>query len=108
MIKINEGFICDFCGFINPPAKKTCRNHCLNCILSKHVDLDKPGDRKSTCLGKMLVKNVIVDMKKSFFTLAYECEKCGKIIKNKSAIDDDHEKIIEIAEKLANEKIRKR
>ena len=29
------------------------RNHCPYCLTSRHVDLNKPGDRRATCLSKM-------------------------------------------------------
>ncbi|MDD6991372.1 MAG: RNHCP domain-containing protein, partial [Oscillospiraceae bacterium] len=46
----NETFTCKVCGWICTPegAGTEHRNHCPNCLSSKHVD-DEPGDRASDC-----------------------------------------------------------
>ncbi len=46
--KIDEEFICENCGKKVEPLGYTCRNHCNNCLYSKHVDIN-PGDREETC-----------------------------------------------------------
>ncbi|MEK7557331.1 MAG: RNHCP domain-containing protein [Patescibacteria group bacterium] len=52
-IPINEGFTCESCHAQVGPAKGTFRNHCPQCLTSKHVDDALPGDRASTCGGCM-------------------------------------------------------
>jgi hypothetical protein len=99
-IVINNFFECEWCGEKNFPAKSTCRNHCKSCFSSKHVDLDFPGDRKSECFGRMIVKHVIPHNSKEWI-LIHECTKCKKVIKNKIAEDDDIDNLIDII-KLKN------
>ena len=64
------------------------RDHCPFCLYSRHVDQDKPGDRKSTCKSKM--KPIGLTFKNNSWELmiVYECLGCGKIIKNRCAGDD--------------------
>lgn len=94
----NDSFECEWCGEKNSPAKSTCRNHCKYCFSSKHVDLEFPGDRKSKCLGKMIVKDVIPHSSKGWI-IVHECIKCKKIIKNKVAEDDNINNLIKIVKK---------
>ncbi len=99
----NNGFICLYCTENNPPAPKTCRNHCRKCFCSKHVDDIFPGDRASACFGKMRVKNIFYDEKNDFIFL-HECEKCKKCIKNKASLDDDRDMLFEILQKIRKER----
>ena len=76
----NDGFSCEYCGEQNPPAEKTCRNHCRKCLHSKHVDND-PGDRQNSCHGKMIPVAVFSGNKKrilSFFIFVNDVEKSEK------------------------------
>ena len=93
--KINEPFICLHCGHENPPAPKTCRNHCQKCLCSLHVDRDTPGDRLSECGG--LMKPVGIDVKGGQMeVIIFRCEKCGKGGRNKIAEDDDRGALLEV------------
>ena len=88
-IMINEDFECENC---NKPVKKLeswwARNHCPNCLYSKHLDLNKPWDRLSECLG--LLKPIWIEHKKNkWYCIKYECKKCLKISINKVADDDN-------------------
>ncbi|MBA3724412.1 MAG: RNHCP domain-containing protein [Candidatus Levybacteria bacterium] len=50
------GFTCSHCKqfiVIDDSMGTAHRNHCNYCLWSKHVDLQKPGDRKATCHGGM-------------------------------------------------------
>ncbi|OGJ42265.1 hypothetical protein A3B60_03170 [Candidatus Peregrinibacteria bacterium RIFCSPLOWO2_01_FULL_39_12] len=95
-IVINEGFVCQKCGENNPPLKKTCRNHCRKCLYSFHVDENSPGDRESLC--KNLMEPVSMDFNgKKGWIIFHKCTKCGKIIKNKSAEDDNFEEIVQLS-----------
>ena len=96
MKKINEGFVCKHCGFKNGPAEKTCRNHCAQCLYSMHIDKDTPGDRKSAC-GSMMIPFSIDKSGKKGIMITHKCLKCGKISRNKTADDDNMEKIIEVS-----------
>ena len=46
----DEKFICENCGFDVKELGYTARDHCPNCLYSKHVDIN-PGDRSSECGG---------------------------------------------------------
>ncbi len=87
---INEGFVCEACGLINAPAKGTCRNHCITCLTSKHVDGDMPGDRASSCHG--LMRAIAVEgSDPEKLDLIHKCLSCGKKQRNKTAQDDNQD-----------------
>ncbi|MDA1061229.1 MAG: RNHCP domain-containing protein [bacterium] len=96
-ITINEGFTCKKCGKDNPPHLSSCRNHCIKCLHSLHVDKETPGDRLSECHSLMPPFKVEKDGKKGWM-IYHKCEKCGKIIPNKAAEDDNFEEIIMLTE----------
>jgi DNA-directed RNA polymerase subunit RPC12/RpoP len=95
-IKINEEFICKNCGFQNEKHKNSCRNHCTKCLFSLHLDKEIPGDRESNCKGLMEPILIKQNSKKGFI-ISHKCLKCRKIIQNKSAEDDNFDKLIEIS-----------
>lgn len=98
--KINDAFICVFCGHINPPAPRTCRNHCQKCLKSLHVDKN-PGDRAEECGGTMMP--IDIEFKRGEMkSIIFRCEKCGMIRKNKIAEDDDRERMGEVVLKKIN------
>ena len=45
---IDEKFICENCGYEVDKLNYTARDHCPNCLWSKHVDIN-PGDRLNDC-----------------------------------------------------------
>lgn len=85
---INEGFQCRNCGATVPPQKGTCRNHCTACLFSLHVDAVYPGDRASPCHALMMPIGVTQSGKKGWILL-HKCIKCGVVIRNKMADDDN-------------------
>ena len=90
----NEGFICINCGAENPPAPKTCRNHCRECLVSLHVDKN-PGDRAEECKG--IMKPIQIEMSRgSMSDIVFQCEKCGVVRRNKIAIDDKREALLSV------------
>lgn len=93
--KNDDSFICENCGAVVPKLKVTSRDHCPNCLYSKHVDI-YPGDRKETCHG--LLKPVGIERFKDTYKILYECEKCGYKHKNVMASDDNFDKIIELSQ----------
>lgn len=104
MKKINETFTCLECGKTVPLAEKTCRNHCPRCFASQHVDGDIPGDRKGVpCGGAMYPR--AYELKNGMTKIMFECVKCGKIHRNKAAVDDARgvldEKILQYRIKFA-------
>ncbi len=96
---INEGFICDICQHQNPPATKTCRNHCQQCLCSKHVDIN-PGDRAEKCHGILRPSNFIIKGG-SLSKIVFTCDRCGTVRKNKPADDDNKETIFILMQKLS-------
>lgn len=85
---INEGFQCGNCSAQVPPQQGSCRNHCTQCLTSRHVDAEFPGDRASKCLGLMKPIGLTQSGKKGWIVL-HECIKCGRTIRNKLADDDN-------------------
>jgi hypothetical protein len=96
-IPINEGFSCENCDKQIPKAQGTFRNHCPFCLYSKHVDEVTPGDRKSDCGGLMKPIRVEKDSKREWM-IVHQCLKCQKISRNRTAADDNKDKLIKIAE----------
>jgi len=96
----NTAFECFFCGEENPPAERTCRNHCRKCLSAVHLDEKFPGDRASICHGEMKISEISPHPKHDF-TFEHTCIKCNKTIKNKSADDDSRQKIFEFLEEKA-------
>ena len=91
---IDESFTCKVCGSKVNPLGYTARDHCPKCLSSIHID-NYPGDRNCTCHG--ILKAIGVEKgKKDTYKIIYQCEKCAMIKRNKMAIDDDMDKIIEI------------
>jgi len=98
MRKINEEFICEQCGEMNGKAEKTCRNHCVSCLYSKHLDEESPGDRASKCLGLMEPIKIDYSGKKGFM-IVHECLQCQKKILNKASPEDSIQVLTRIMNK---------
>ncbi len=84
----NTAFKCLNCSVENLALKGGLRNHCKNCLFSLHLDFEIPGDRLSSCKALMKVAGLDYNGKKGYI-LIHECLKCGKIMRNKMAKDDD-------------------
>lgn len=94
-IDINEDFECLHCGFGNKASEKSCRNHCVKCLYSLHVDQDVPGDRLSDC--KQLMEPVALEQHgKKGQMIVHQCTVCKKQIRNKVAPDDDLDALIQL------------
>lgn len=86
----NTPFQCEHCGaHIKPLTNGSFRNHCPYCLYSKHMD-NTPGDRASDCRGLMEPISIEYSPKKGY-QIVHRCEKCGKVGKNKVAINTEHE-----------------
>lgn len=90
----NESFICENCGFEVSPLSYTSRDHCPNCLYSKHVDIN-PGDRSNSCKGLLIPQKI--EKFKDTFKIIYTCEKCKQQHKNIIANDDNMDIIIELS-----------
>lgn len=86
------------------------RNHCPFCLWSKHVDLEKPGDRKALCGAGMepvglTFKQEGVDKygrpRQGELMSIHHCtnQDCGKISINRIAGDDSPEEILKVFER---------
>ena len=95
--EIDEEFICDNCGAVVPKLRYSSRDHCTNCLHSKHVDIN-PGDRMEECHGDLEPVSLEIDSKKGY-VIIYRCKKCGAIRRNKAAKDDNMDLIIELSSK---------
>lgn len=84
--KRNEAFTCENCGLSVPAAHRTCRNHCPECLYSKHVDV-YPGDRANTCGGLMKPIGYENTSHKGLMIL-YRCTACGFQGRNIALLDD--------------------
>ena len=83
MIKNDNGFICKSCGAEVKPLGYTSRNHCPFCLCSLHVDVN-PGDRANGCGGILRPFKAEPDAKRGYI-IYHRCEKCGAVVRNKSA-----------------------
>lgn len=94
-IRKKENFICDTC---DTPVRGTgYTNHCPECLFSKHVDKDLPGDRQSKCQG--LMEPINLELKHNQQYLIHHCQKCGKTSRNKTSPEDNFEKLLAITKK---------
>ncbi len=91
---IDEAFVCINCKTKVNPLNYSARDHCPNCLCSRHFDIN-PGDRASTC-GGLLIPIDGEKGKNDTWKIIYKCTKCGIIKKNKMAIDDNYDLLIKI------------
>ena len=93
-VRKKEDFICQNCGKKIIGSGYT--NHCPNCLYSKHVDLNIPGDRENKCGG--LMKPINIEKKSDKYIILHKCLKCGTKKKNKASRFDSFETLIKISE----------
>lgn len=91
---IDEDFICENCSFHVKKLGYTARDHCPNCLYSKHVDIF-PGDRANSCHG--LLRPIGIEKFKNTYKIVYKCMKCQNIHKNIIASDDNYDLIVELS-----------
>lgn len=91
-IRKKEDFVCQVCGKKVVGSGYT--NHCPNCLYSKHVDENTPGDRGSDCKG--LMEPLRVEVKKGNYVIIHKCKKCGKEMRNKASKEDNFEVILKL------------
>jgi hypothetical protein len=101
----NDAFTCENCGAeVLPLTGGSCRNHCPQCLCSKHLD-EVPGDRAVTCGGLMECVAVQHDARRGWM-LVHRCLRCGALKRNRAALDDpvqpdSFEAILEAARRAA-------
>jgi hypothetical protein len=88
--EFDQAFKCGHCKqFIGAPISGgRQRNHCPNCLYSRHVDDSMPGDRKSTC-GSLMKPIGVMMRRNGELVLIHECVGCGKQDPNRIAADDN-------------------
>jgi hypothetical protein len=86
----DQAFKCGHCKqFIGaPPTGGRQRNHCPNCLYSRHVDDTRPGDRKSDCHALMEPAGILV-RRNGEESIIHRCLGCGKEDPNRIAADDN-------------------
>ncbi len=97
----NNAFVCGNCGrgVLAAQSGTLNRNHCPECLWSRHVDL-RTGDRMSVCRGMMEPIGIWVK-KDEEWSLIHRCVKCGFIRANRIAGDDNNEELMSLASKPA-------
>lgn len=93
---MDEPFICENCKEKVEPLHYSARDHCPNCLYSKHVDI-LPGDRSNPCQGLLIP--IGISKYKDTYKIVYQCEKCHQLHRNIMANDDNMDKIIELSTK---------
>ena len=91
---MDEEFICLNCGYKVSKLIYTARDHCPNCLYSRHVDI-MPGDRMNECCG--LMKPIGIEKYKNTYKIIYKCLSCGEVHKNIMAQDDDYDMIVKLS-----------
>ena len=90
-------FRCRHCGLDVPlDAPGTAhRNHCPNCLWSRHVD-DDPGDRAAEC-GSAMEPIAVCVRGAGEWVLVHRCTFCDEIHLNRTAGDDNPLLLIQVA-----------
>jgi hypothetical protein len=77
------------------------RNHCPNCLWSRHVD-ERPGDRASGC-GAGMEPIAISVRGRGEWVLIHRCRGCDRLVANRTAGDDSPLLLVKLAvQPLAN------
>ena len=107
MLKRKAEFKCLHCGeLVSLKAVGTRqRNHCPFCLWSRHVDLERAGDRKSKCGKGMMPIGLTFKQKgadkygklgQGELMLIHKCVGCGKVSLNRIAGDDSGKEILKV------------
>jgi hypothetical protein len=64
------------------------RNHCPNCLWSRHLDDDTPGDRDARC-GSLMEPIAITVRGDGEWVLIHRCGGCDELHLNRTAADDN-------------------
>jgi len=64
------------------------RNHCPNCLWSRHLDDDTPGDRAADC-GSLMEPIAISVRSDGEWVLVHRCTGCDEVHLNRTAADDN-------------------
>ncbi|PSK88763.1 RNHCP domain-containing protein [Murinocardiopsis flavida] len=94
----HESFRCVHCHLDVPErAPGTAhRNHCPNCLYSKHVDADVPGDRAAECHARMEPISIAV-RGAGEWVIIHRCTRCDELSANRTAGDDNPLPLVRMA-----------
>jgi hypothetical protein len=83
-------FRCRHCGLdVSTHAPGTAhRNHCPNCLWSRHLDHDSPGDRAAEC-GSSMEPIAISVRGDGEWVIVHRCTGCDDLNLNRTAGDDN-------------------
>ena len=83
-------FRCRHCGADVPvrAAGTAHRNHCPNCLWSRHLDDDTPGDRAADC-GSAMEPIAVSVRGDGEWVLVHRCTRCDTLHLNRTAADDN-------------------
>jgi len=95
-----NSFRCRHCGLDVPiQAFGTAhRNHCPNCLWSRHLDDDSPGDRDADC-GSLMEPIAISVRGDGEWVLVHRCRGCEELRLNRTAGDDNPLLLLRLAVK---------
>ena len=93
-------FRCRRCGLDVPEdAPGTAhRNHCPNCLWSRHLDAGTPGDREADC-GALMEPIAITVRGDGEWVLVHRCSHCDELGLNRTAGDDNPLLLLRLAVK---------
>ena len=91
-------FRCGHCGLdVSTRAVGTAhRNHCPNCLWSRHLDDDRPGDRDAEC-GSLMEPIAISVRGDGEWILVHRCGGCDELHLNRSSGDDNPLILLQLA-----------
>jgi hypothetical protein len=72
------------------------RNHCPNCLWSRHLDDDSPGDRAADC-GSLMEPIAISVRGDGEWVLVHRCTGCDELHLNRTAADDNPLMLLRLA-----------
>ena len=72
------------------------RNHCPNCLWSRHLDDDRPGDRDAEC-GSLMEPIAIAVRGDGEWVLVHRCRGCDEVHLNRTAGDDNPLMLLRVA-----------
>ena len=95
-----NSFRCKRCGLdVSIQALGTAhRNHCPNCLWSRHLDGDTPGDRSADC-GSLMEPIAISVRGDGEWVLVHRCTGCDSLNLNRTAGDDNPLVLLRLAVK---------
>ena len=72
------------------------RNHCPNCLWSRHLDDDVPGDRDADC-GSPMEPFAVATRRDGEWSLVHRCLACQELHVNRTAGDDNPLLLLQLA-----------